>query len=133
MLAGLFLVPQPATAQLPVDDARVLRAGDAVRITVWRDDDLSGEFPVAHDGAVGHPLLRDVYIVGVPLAEVESRIRARLATLRTNPQFFVQPLLSVSVGGEVRMPSLYRLPPSTSIAEAVAAVADPKGQGFRGV
>lgn len=120
-LTGLcLLAPPPAAAQSPVDDTRVLRAGDAVGITVWRDEDLSGEFPVAYDGSVGHPLLRDVYVVGVPLAEVESRIHARLATLRTNPQFFVQPLLSVSVGGEVRMPSLYRLPPSTSISEAVA-------------
>lgn len=116
----LSVMPHSAAAQASGDEARVLRAGDAVQITVWRNEDMSGEFPIADDGSIGHPLLRDVQAAGVPLAEVESRIRTRLSSLSANPQFFVQPLLSVSVGGEVRQPSLYRLPPTTTLAEAVA-------------
>lgn len=120
LVAALSLLPQPAAAQSTASDTRVLRAGDAVQITVWRQEDLSGEFPIADDGSIGHPLLRNVQAAGVPLPEVEERIRTHLSSLATNPQFFVQPLLSVSVGGEVRQPSLYRLPPTTTIAEAVA-------------
>lgn len=120
LVAALLLLPQPATGQTTASEARVLRAGDAVQIHVWRQEDLSGEFPIADDGSIGHPLLRDVQAAGVPLPEVENRIRSRLSSLAANPQFFVQPLLSVSVGGEVRQPSLYRLPPTTTIAEAVA-------------
>ncbi|HEX6923782.1 MAG TPA: polysaccharide biosynthesis/export family protein, partial [Longimicrobiaceae bacterium] len=117
-------------AQSGNSEARVLQAGDAIRLTVWRQEDLSGEFPIAEDGSIGHPLLRDLRVAGLPLPEVEARIRERLASLATNPQFFVQPLLRVSVGGEVRQPSLYRLPPSTTIAEAVAIAG---GASERGV
>jgi polysaccharide export outer membrane protein len=101
-------------------DAPVLRPGDAVQITVWRQPELSGEFAILDDGTIAHPLLRGVVVTGLPLPAAEGRIGDYLARLETTPQFVVQPLLRVSIGGEVRQPSLYRLPPATSIAEAVA-------------
>lgn len=97
-----------------------LNPGDAVQITVWRQPELSGEFAIAEDGSITHPLFREIVVVGMPLPEAESRVRDFLNGMQANPRFVVQPLLRVSVGGEVRQPSLYRLPPETSIAEAVA-------------
>ena len=97
-----------------------LQPGDAVEVTVWRQPDLSGEFAIAEDGSITHPLFRGVRVTGVPLAQVEERLDEYLKGLESNPQFVIQPLLRVSVGGEVRQPSLYRLSPETSIAEAVA-------------
>jgi protein involved in polysaccharide export with SLBB domain len=61
-----------------------------------------------------------VVVAGLDVPGAESRIREVLAGLESNPRFVIQPLLRVSVGGEVRQPSLYTLPPETSIAEAVA-------------
>jgi protein involved in polysaccharide export with SLBB domain len=107
-------------AQTSVIEDAVLRPGDAVLLTVWRNPELSGEFMLAEDGSITHPLLRDVRVMGVPLSVAEARVREMLEGLSSNPQFVLQPLLRVSVGGEVRQPSLYRLPPGTSIAEAVA-------------
>lgn len=101
-------------------EAAVLQPGDAIQLTVWRSEEFSGEYLIADDGTIMHPLLRDVRVTGVSLATMEGRIRDRLEGLMTSPQFVAQPLLRVSVGGEVRQPSLYRLPPGTSIAEAVA-------------
>lgn len=98
----------------------MLQPGDALRITVWRQAELSGEFPIAEDGTITHPLLREVRVAGLPVAGAEERVRKYLERLETTPQFVVQPLLRVMVGGEVRSPSLYLLPPATSIAEAVA-------------
>jgi polysaccharide export outer membrane protein len=104
-----------ATAAPPV-----LNPGDAIRVTVWRQPELSGEFEVLADGTIAHPLLRGVRVTDVPLSVAEERVGDYLARLETTPQFVVQPLLRVAVGGEVRQPSLYRLPPATSIAEAIA-------------
>lgn len=98
----------------------VLQPGDALRVTVWRQAELSGEFPIAEDGTISHPLLREVLVAGLPVAGAEERVGAYLVRLETTPQFVVQPLLRVTVGGEVRQPSLYRFPPATSIAEAIA-------------
>lgn len=98
----------------------MLRIGDAVQITVWRRPELTGEFAITEDGTIAHPLLRTVRVVDLSLSAVEQRLADYLGSLEANPQFVIQPLLRVSVGGEVRQPSLYRLPPTTSIAEAVA-------------
>lgn len=112
--------PHPSPDLREVSAPAVLQPGDALRITVWRQAELSGEFPIAEDGTITHPLLREVKVAGLPVANAESRVREYLERLETTPQFVVEPLLRVVVGGEVRNPSLYRLPPATSIAEAVA-------------
>jgi polysaccharide export outer membrane protein len=59
-------------------------------------------------------------VTGIPLAAVEARLREFLGKLETNPQFVVEPLLRVAVGGEVRQPNLYTLRPETSLGQAVA-------------
>ena len=111
----LILVASSARAQEPL-----IQPGDAVRITVWRNAELSGEFLIAEDGAIQHPLFRDVRVSGVTRSELASRIAEVLGRFEASPQFVVVPLLKVGVGGEVRQPNLYRLPMETTVAEAVA-------------
>jgi protein involved in polysaccharide export with SLBB domain len=111
--------PAPAFRQSP-SDATLLQAGDVVRITVWRKPELSGEFVVAPDGSLTHPLYRTVRVTDVPFPTVEQRVLTFLARFEENPQFVVEPLLRVSVGGEVHRPNLYNLRPETSISQAVA-------------
>lgn len=116
VLAAFVLAPalwsQEGTAEL--------RPGDAVRIAVWRMPELSGEFEIAGDGTIAHPLYRTVRVTGAGQAELERRVRERLLQFETNPQFVVEPLLRVSVGGEVRQPNLYSLRPEVTVAQAVA-------------
>lgn len=119
LVLSVWGAPAAAPAQSSAEGT-TLAPGDAVRITVWRKPDLTGEYPIAEDGSISHPLFREVRVTGVALPVVDQRLRDYLSRLEANPQFVVQPLLRVSVGGEVRQPSLYRLPPETSLAEAVA-------------
>lgn len=123
LVVGLvpFLVGTPLDAQTgAAKEPLVLRAGDVIRITVWRSPELSGEFAISRNGTIAHPLYRTVNVAGLNLDAAEDRIRQLLSGLESTPRFVIQPLLRVSVGGEVREPSLYTLPPETSIAEAVA-------------
>jgi len=108
-----------------------LNPGDVVRITVWRKPELSGDFVVAGDGTVSHPLYRSVRVTGIPLPAVEARLREFLATLEENPQFVVEPLLRVAVAGEVRQPNLYNLRPETSLSQAVAVAGGTTERGRR--
>lgn len=116
MITAALGRPDPLAAQ----GLQYLRPGDMVEVLVWRNEELSGEFMVDDEGRLVHPLYRDVRVSDVPLDQVEDRLGTFLQRLEANPQFTVQPLIRVSVGGEVRNPNLYNLPPSTSVVEAVA-------------
>ena len=110
---------QPTVA-LPTASQIVLRPGDALRITVWRKPELSGQFTVAIDGSLAHPLYRSVRVAGVPLSTVETRLLQFLQRYEEGPQFVLEPLLRVAVGGEVARPNLYALGPETTVSQAVA-------------
>lgn len=120
LLAAPFSVSAQSAEAGSSAPPAVLNPGDAVRIVVWRQPELSGEFLISERGTVSHPLFRDVQVAGLSTAEVEERVGSYLSRLEANPQFVVEPLLRVTVGGEVRQPSLYRLSPGTTVAEAVA-------------
>ena len=106
--------PQPGSSSF------TLRPGDAVRVTVWRNPELSGDFRISNEGTLQHPLYKSVQVTGVPLAVVEQRVRELVLTYVATPQILLEPLVRVSVNGEVRSPSLQSLSPETTIAQAIA-------------
>jgi polysaccharide export outer membrane protein len=58
----------------------VLRSGDRLQISVWKEDALNREVRVLPDGSVSFPLVGRVQAAGVPASEVEKRIRDGLKT-----------------------------------------------------
>jgi protein involved in polysaccharide export with SLBB domain len=109
----------PRQGLTEAERAELLRPGDAVRITVWRKPEISGEFLIAADGAIADPFYMDVTVAGLPLHTLIDRIRAHVAHYETAPQVLVEPLYRIAISGEVRQPNLYSLPPSTTVAQAV--------------
>jgi polysaccharide biosynthesis/export protein len=132
-LALFLLVGAPSLRAQSTDGATAgtatLAPGDVLRIVVWRKPEFSGDFVVAQDGTITHPLYREVNVVGVPLNVVEERVRIFLTRYETNPAFVISPLLRVFVGGEVRLPNVYSLPPGTTVAQAVAVAGGPTERG----
>ncbi len=126
--AALFAA-STAHAQNPDPSTQGLAPGDQLRITVWRKPEMSCDCTVAGNGTIIHPLYRDVQVIGVPLTTVEDRLRTFLARYEQNPQFVIQPLVKIVVGGEVRTPNIYSVPPETTIAQAIAIAG---GQTDRG-
>ena len=122
-VAALFLVPlSSVSGQRPARALSdpVLRPGDVLRITVWRHPEMSGEFVVAPDSTLVHPLYQVVKVAGAPLPAVKERLRGVLATYEQDVQLVIEPLFPVTVAGEVRVPNLYRLPQGTTFAQAIA-------------
>ncbi len=115
-LAG---VPAPLSEAAVDTSTAQLRPGDKVRIRVWRNDDLSGEFTVGPTGEIFHPLLREVTVTGIPARDVEGRVRRFVGTLAQSPRVVVQPLFRVIVAGEVASPKIYELPPEVTVMEAL--------------
>jgi polysaccharide export outer membrane protein len=100
-----------------------------VRIVVWRKPEFSGDFVVAPDGSITHPLYRSVRVAGVPFATAEANVRQFLARFEENPQFAMEPLVRVAVSGEVGRPQVFAVRPETSIGEAVARAGGPTEDG----
>ncbi|HEX2722409.1 MAG TPA: polysaccharide biosynthesis/export family protein [Gemmatimonadaceae bacterium] len=109
--------------------ATTLRPGDQVRIVVWRNPELSGDFAVSGNGTITHPLYREIQVVGVPLPTVEERLRTFLTRYVANPQFVFFPLVKIAVGGQVRSPNVLSVPPETTIAQAIVLAGGPTETG----
>jgi polysaccharide biosynthesis/export protein len=122
-----FLSANGVTAQAPTPtrEQATLAPGDSVRISVWRRPELSGDFVVAPDGSVTHPLYRTVKVGGVPQATAEANVRAFLLRFDQDPQFVLEPLFRVAVTGEVNRPQLFAANPQMSILEAIARAGGP--------
>ena len=120
-----------ATASLPAQQSgageaeEVLRAGDAVRVSVWRKPEMSGEFVIAPDGGLRHPLYRGVTVGGLTIPVAEARLRTYLATLEERPQFVFEPLFRVLVAGEVEKPGVLLLDQGTLVVQAIAVAGGP--------
>jgi protein involved in polysaccharide export with SLBB domain len=65
--------PSPSAGQASVG-TYTLGAGDKVRIIVFGEDDLSGEFVVDDSGAIGMPLIGDVEAKGLSVTEFENKV-----------------------------------------------------------
>jgi len=119
----------PASLSSPVPaQEQTIQVGDIVRIEVWHQPEYSGEFEVGSDGSLLHPLYQQTRIAGLPLPAARDRIAHFLSGYLQGASIVVQPLYSVSVGGEVRAPNVYHVTPGTSIAQAIALAGGPTNQ-----
>ncbi len=120
-LLAFVMLSAPASAQQSrATSQSVLAPGDSVRIVVWRKPEFSGDFVVAPNGTITHPLFRSVQVAGVPFATAEANLRRFLTRFEENPEFVMEPLIRVAISGEVDEPQVFALRPETTIAEAVA-------------
>lgn len=115
LLLALICPAVPAAAQ----DAS-LRPGDAIRVEIWLEKELSGEFPVAVDGTVTLPLLGRQRLVDIPVSAVRDTLIAQYQVYLRNPSIDVTPIRRVSVLGQVQKPGLYGADPTLSLAGVVA-------------
>ena len=109
--------PNPARVY---DNGAELHPGDVLKITVWNNPTMSGEFTVGVNGTLEHPLYQDVHVAGIPMPSVVDSLRTYLMHFEAKPQFVAVPLFMVTVSGQVRTPGLYSLPRSTTISQAIA-------------
>lgn len=119
--AALCLYPPAAAAQAGgAEEPLVFQAGDVLRVTIWRESDLSGEFQVSEVGTVTLPLLGVQPIAGRSLRQVDDTLRSLYARELRNPSITIVHLRRVNVLGEVLRPGLYPVDPTVSLTDIVA-------------
>jgi protein involved in polysaccharide export with SLBB domain len=107
------------------DDGKgyTLGAGDKLRITVYNEPDLSGEFEVSGQGLLSVPLLGQVQVMGKTTGEVQA-----ILTQKYGKDYLVNPSVSVEVLnyrpffiiGEVNHPGSYPYVNGMTVINAVA-------------
>lgn len=70
-------------------DQYVLGATDVVRVSVWRNEDLSISVPVRPDGRISVPLIGDVEATGETPESLANEIESRLSSFIREPQVSV--------------------------------------------
>lgn len=123
LIGLLFSIPSLAGSQQPEAKPAggyALAPGDVIRIAIWREPDLSGEFLVDEQGVVTLPLLGKRSVLNVPVAALRERLLADYAVQLRNPSVTITPLRRIYVLGEVTKPGLYTVDPTISLAGAVA-------------
>jgi polysaccharide export outer membrane protein len=104
----------------------VLRPGDALKVLVFRNPELSGEFVIDARGMVQIPGLGEIQVGNQDPTTVRSRFRAALVERGFSaPEVAVQPLVRVSVLGAVAKPSLYAVDPGPSLIQLLTLAGGP--------
>ena len=113
----------------------VLRPGDRVRLKVWREPDLSGDFTIDEDGVAVFPKVGRLNVQKISTDSLKSLLITRFAESLRDPSVEVTMLRRVSVLGSVRSPGLYYVEPTTTVSDALALAggvnADGKQNSFQ--
>ncbi|MDH3223390.1 MAG: polysaccharide biosynthesis/export family protein [Gemmatimonadota bacterium] len=123
--ALLFLPIAGAGQEPPPADARSwsgasLRPGDMVRLLIWRDPELNGEYPIDESGSVTLPLIGPRVAVGLPADQFRQLVVDDLSGELRNQDPVVTLLRRVRVLGEVQMPGLYHIDPTMTLGDVIA-------------
>lgn len=97
-----------------------LLPGDVIRVAIWREEDLSGEFQVDEDGSVILPLLGRRQVVGISPDRLRETLTEEYGDYLVNTAVNVTLLRRVVVLGEVRVPGQYTVDATQSVADLIA-------------
>jgi polysaccharide export outer membrane protein len=120
----LILATAPTQAETqPVQNSEqlVLLPGDILRVVIWREQDLSGDFQVDRDGTLVLPLLGKMQVVDRAWDTVKDDLMQDYLRELRNPSIELVPFRSVYVLGEVNLPGRYNVHPTNdNLAGAVS-------------
>lgn len=136
LAAPRAIAAQDSLTSLPPGGERnvgVLRPGDMLRVLIYREKELSGEFPIDARGFVQIPGLGDLHVGGLSPVDVKVLLRQQLVRRGIGePEIAVHPLIRVYVLGEVQQPGPYPVDPGTSLLQIVAQAGGPTNQANLG-
>jgi polysaccharide export outer membrane protein len=117
-----FALSQTAVSgTVAADNARgLLRPGDVVRLRIWREPDLSGDFPVDEAGTVTFPKIGPFRVSDYDAAGLKAKLLESYAEYLRNPSVEVTLLRRINVLGAVKSPGLYPVDPTMTVADALA-------------
>jgi len=115
--------PQPARPPLERPSYAIM-PGDVLRVSVWKEPDLTGEVTVRPDGKITLPLLGDVEVVGRSPQQLGVELGEGLRRFVEDPRVTVAVAQANSarfyIIGQVSKPGVYPLTGRISIMQALS-------------
>lgn len=136
LLIGVFLgsitaVELGAQASSGLHRKDVVRGGDILRLRIWREPDMSGDYQVNADGQAILPRLGQLDVAAIPADSLQSVLTERYRVYLNNPSIEILLLRRISITGAVRNPGVYPVDPTLSVSDAVALAGGPAPDGKR--
>jgi polysaccharide export outer membrane protein len=98
----------------------VLQPGDLIRLKIWREPDLSGDYRVDEGGVATFPKIGPVPVGRLSTDSLRPLLVASYSRYLQNPSVEVTFLRRVNVMGEVKTPGLYDVDPTITVTDLVA-------------
>ena len=98
----------------------VLQPGDLVRLKIWREPDLSGDYRLDEDGVAIFPKIGPLPVSRLSTDSLKALLLSSYAHYLQNPAVEVTFLRRINVLGEVKNPGLYDVDPTLTMADVVA-------------
>ena len=110
----------------------IFQPGDAVRIQIWElylDDErnlnISADYPINPEGFIIMPLIGEVRVKGMTVFELMQSLEEKYAAYLRNLYIYITPLIRITMQGAFNQPGAYRIPPTSSFWDLVAAAGGP--------
>jgi polysaccharide biosynthesis/export protein len=97
-----------------------LASGDMIRLKIWREPDLSGDFQVDEQGRVVFPKLGPMHVTQLSADSLKAMLVRSYTTYLRDPSVEVTLLRRVNVLGAVRSPGLYQVDQTETIGDVLA-------------
>jgi len=123
--AGKAVAAKPAVVGGSPVDPKVYVIGpeDLLQVRVWREAELSGQFPVRPDGKISLALVNEIQAAGLTPEQLSAAIAQGLGKYMTQPEVSVSVLQVNSkkyfIIGEVQKPGSFSLTVPTTALEAL--------------
>ena len=128
---------KPAGAQQGAPSDYVIGADDTLKISVWKEPDLSETLPVRPDGKISMPLLGDVDAAGKTPVDLGNTITERLKKYIADPRVTVVVTAMNSqrifITGEVNKPGAVPLLPHMTMLQALSTAGFTQFANLKGI
>lgn len=121
LMLGTAQSARAQEAQPPVRaGAGYLQPGDVVKLWIWREEEMSGDFPVPETGVIVFPKIGPWQVTQKSPDQLKTELRDEYLKYLRNPSIELTFLRRVSVLGAVREPGLYPVDETMSVASVIA-------------
>lgn len=97
-----------------------VRPGDLIRLYVWREKDMSGDFVVPQSGRVVFPVIGERDVLRLPKPQLRDSIISAMKVTVRNPSIEVTFLKRINILGAVSEPGMYNVDDIMTVASALA-------------
>lgn len=129
-LALLLCIGDVAAQEAPPErPANYLEPGDIIRLRIWREETMSGEFRVDAEGMAVLPRLGAWRVVEKEPTALRNELIEEYSKYLRSPAIEITFLRRINVGGAVQRPAVYHVDPTMTIRDVLLEAGGPTPWG----